>query len=528
MRIQAQSARWLVIIALLTYWALSLNRLDALPTVREDEPWQTAPGYSLWTRGVYGSELFADFAHMGERYYLFQPTFSILLGLAARLWGLGLFQIRIVPVALGALTICLTYIVGARLAGRTVGAAAIFLMLLWRWSVSTPVHASGVTLLDESRIARYDTLVPVWGMAACYLFLIATQSQRMRYFFLAGIFVGLAGLAHLYGLFWLPAFALVLLWQSGLKTFHERPLYLLIVGALVIWTPWLIYITSGWGDFVAQTAHYANRFDLLNPNFYLDNIWREPQRYGLARTTLSFALLQPGVWLLWLGAPLSLFWLWRRLRCMPALRALAVPALLFPVVFALLLKFKIVGYLLSVLPLFALLVAYCSTQWWRLNSRPLRALMMVGALLLSLDSALGIVYQQRLAAQSTSYHEFMREVRAIVPRPARVVALHQYWLGLAENDFRSYTDLIFLTNARYTPTPQTIDQALELIAPEVFIVDAILGDVIARSEDTADFDSQTGELASRYHAYMTRHRARELGQVNDKTYGTLIVYALSP
>ena len=116
--------KW-VVVALLAYWAISLSGLDAFPTVRDDEPWQAAPGYSLWTRGIYGSELFADFAHMGERFYLFQPTFSILLGLATRLWGLGLFQIRVVPLALGALSMCLTFALGARLLSQTAGLVAV-------------------------------------------------------------------------------------------------------------------------------------------------------------------------------------------------------------------------------------------------------------------------------------------------------------------------------------------------------------------------------------------------------------------
>ncbi len=592
----ASAAHRLIIVALLVYWAISLNRLDALPMVREDEPWQTAPGYSFWTRGVYGSELFADFAHMNQRYYLFQPTFSLLLGLAARLWGLGLFQIRIVPVALGALTICLAHLVATRIGGRAVGVATVYLLLLWRWSASTSTFASGVTLLDQSRIARYDTLVPLWGLAAWYAFIVAQQSQRRRHFVLVGVFVGLAGLAHLYGLFWLGVFVIVL-WS---KSCHEsykavagdsksrlpgfqpiarlrghnivvrvggrsangslgaisiastqflkepEKLFVLIrvlctirgkkisqlcwivFGALVAWTPWLLYIAAGWDDFVAQTINYANRFDLLNARFYLDNLLHEPLRYGLARATLVQAVSQPGVWLLVLGVPASLVWLWRCAQTKPTLRVLLVPALVLPIAFASLLLKKTEGYSLSVLPIFVIAVAYVAIQLWQSRHHAMRVALLIVAFALALDSAWGIANQQRWATESTSYREFMAQVRAVVPRPARVVGLHQYWLGLAENDFRSYTDVAFLTSPDYTRNPRTIDQVLEMIAPDILIVDAILGDVIACGDDPTCRDANSAELAMRFHLYMNRHHTREVGRVTDKTYGALIVYAVSP
>jgi 4-amino-4-deoxy-L-arabinose transferase-like glycosyltransferase len=514
-----------MILALLAYWALSLNHLDALPMVREDEPWQTAPGYSLWTRGIYGSELFADFAHMNERYYLFQPTFSILLGLAARLWGLGLFQVRVVPVALGALTLCLTFAIGARLAGRGVGIAAVLLELLWRWKVSTPILASGIPLLDESRIARYDTLVPVFGLAGLYIFMSA---RRSRDFFLAGIFAGLAGLAHLYGLLWLPILALILFWKLRLNIFREPPLYQIAAGAFVAWLPWLIYVLSGFDDFVAQTANYSYRFDLMNPNFYLNNLIHEPPRYGLGRTTIQRALLQPGVWLLILGLPTALVLLLRHFRAgaQRELISLLIPAVLFPSAFGLLLWQKIPGYLLSVLPLFALVIACAGVLVWTDGARRpvLRALLLICATAVALDGVGGMIQQQHAAAENTPYHTIAARLREIVPRSGRVLALHQYWFELAENDFRSFTEVVFLTFEQYSPRPQTTFDALELVAPDIFILDPILGNVIARGD--ADEESLRG-VASDYYAFMDRHHARELGRVEDKTYGTLIVYALS-
>ena len=51
-----------------------------------------------------------------ERHYLeFMPLMSLLQGAASRLFGLGVFQMRVVPVALGMLTLILTYAVARKL-----------------------------------------------------------------------------------------------------------------------------------------------------------------------------------------------------------------------------------------------------------------------------------------------------------------------------------------------------------------------------------------------------------------------------
>ena len=66
---------------------------------------------------------------------------------------------------------------------------------------------------------------------------------------------------------------------------------------------------------------------------------------------------------------------------------------------------------------------------------------------------------------------------------------------------------------------------LEQVRPNVFLLDPILSDVLGQGEDS---EATANEMAGQYRAYMERHQARELGRVSDATYGTLIVYALSP
>ena len=87
------------------------------------------------------------------------------------------------------------------------------LLLLLRFAGGADV--TGVPLMDIGRIARYDIGVPVFGLAALWLFNHAERrAHRPRaplWYAASGAAVGIAGLIHMYGLFWLPVFLLRML-----------------------------------------------------------------------------------------------------------------------------------------------------------------------------------------------------------------------------------------------------------------------------------------------------------------------------
>ena len=51
---------------LILFWGLSLWKLDRYPAVNDDEPWTVLPGYSLFTRGVFGSPWMAGYYGMTD------------------------------------------------------------------------------------------------------------------------------------------------------------------------------------------------------------------------------------------------------------------------------------------------------------------------------------------------------------------------------------------------------------------------------------------------------------------------------
>src|SRR5262249_38326304 len=160
-------------------------------------------------------------------------------------------------------TLILTGVLGARLFDAWVGALAVVLLVFARWTGLTYVQLTGIPLVDLARIARYDPLVPVLGLAALHAWLSARDSGARAWYLAAGVLAGLAGLAHVYGLFWIPAL-LLLTWRDG----RRSRLGWLIAGAMLPWLPYLGYVLTDLPAWRAQTAGYAERFGLLDPRWY--------------------------------------------------------------------------------------------------------------------------------------------------------------------------------------------------------------------------------------------------------------------
>ncbi|MCB0154274.1 MAG: hypothetical protein KDF65_05710, partial [Anaerolineae bacterium] len=167
----------LSLILILLFWAAGLTHLDRFPKIHEDEAWQAAPGYTFWAEGHFGTELFAGFYGMEEHYYGFMPLFPILVGGALHLFGLGLFQARLVPLILITLSLALTHRLGSKLFSPWHGTLAVAILVGWRVAGPFAHLPSGIPLADVARIVRYDSAVPLFGLAALLL-LVQTLNQK--------------------------------------------------------------------------------------------------------------------------------------------------------------------------------------------------------------------------------------------------------------------------------------------------------------------------------------------------------------
>jgi hypothetical protein len=287
------------------------------------------------------------------------------------------------------------------------------------------------------------------------------------------------------------------------------------------WLPYAAYVLGDLPDWRGQTAGYGNRFELLNPAWYLDNLVQEYHRYGPGLGPLGPGiLLRVGFWSLVVALPASLGVLARRaLRCGDlAARAVVVPAILLPLLFALLIHLKLVNYTLLELPLEAIAVAWGAVTLWRrlARRRPARLLLVGVVLAVCTEGTLQLLRLETQAAQATPYAVFAQRVRQYVPAGAHVLGLHTYWFGFEDLEYRSFLVPLLLADEG-----QPLDQALESIAADTLLLDDRLRAYFALSGAASATDRQ------RFETWLQRHQAHLVASVDDPTYGHMQIYHLT-
>jgi 4-amino-4-deoxy-L-arabinose transferase-like glycosyltransferase len=512
----ARRARWAVLAALLVFWGLALWNLDRYPPIHFDEATILEPGFQLFYKGVYGAPMYTGFYGQERLYLEVPPLMSLLQGASTWLLGVGVWQMRYLPVVCGLFTLALTAALALRVAGPAAGVAAAWLLLLWKWTPSDlDFLGSGLPLLDVSRIARYDILVPVFGLSAFLAWLRGRAGARPWLLFASGLLAGLSGLANVYGAFWIAALGLLTLLDNG--TGRLRRLAALLAGAAPPVLGWAAVLALHPDETRGQFIKHAGRFDLLQPSFYLENVLNEAHRYFLGvRDPATY--LRLGFWLAVLGLPASLAWLALRWRHAQDARAawLLAPALVLPALLALLDSEKRFYYLIVAIPVFAVIVAWAATETYQAASRNWRGLMAGAAALLALQGALGVASQQGLARQSVAPATVYAQLRDVVPAgPGIILGSPQLWLGLPATNFRSIV-LPFLLSLEVNPKPVPFETALNDIDPRIVLMDPEL-----RHSISADYGPPFWD-------FMTAHHARVIGQVPGYEGHGVTVYELEP
>lgn len=505
-------ARVLIYCASLLFWLVSLLNLNRAPVIHQDEPWILSPGYKLFTQGIYGSDLFTGFHGMEHHYLQFMPLMSVLEGICTRTAGVGLIQLRFIPVALGVVMLALVYRLGRQVASSQAAAVAVLLLLTWQWTGGGGrALGTGILLVDLARIARYDLLAAVLGLAGFAVYLAARRRSRPPLYFCAGLLIGLAGLAHPYGLMWLGPVAVLEV------TAVRRGLLFLGAGTLVVWLPWLLFVASNWGDYVGQVYHDRALFSVFDPGFYFSNLISEPQRY-------HFDPSLGGPWLLLAGVPLA--WLWLVLDSIHNKKgqglALAAAAFVLPLLFGLLLAHKTINYLLTIVPLVSLVLGAGLERL--LTSRAI--LSRAGAALLLLGIAgqgtLAIVQMQQRAAQMEPAEAELGRLRSIIPEGARVLGHPQYALAFDLADYRSFVLPFYFSDPDDDREPISLYAALERIAPDYILYDPAI-DAVFADRSTALHNAWNND----FQHFLQAHHAQVVGTVFDQEHNSIRIYRLS-
>jgi 4-amino-4-deoxy-L-arabinose transferase-like glycosyltransferase len=480
----------IIIVAALICWysAATLPYLGNFPLIGRDEAQIAAPAYKLASQGVYGQDLYTGYYRSEHYVYEFLPIHPLLLALCFELLGLGAWQGRLVSVLCGLAIVLLTFALGRQLYNAVFGLLAAAVLCLARLSLEPRV--SGLLLLDQARIMRYDIVVPVWLLLSLICFYWAHRRNLRLGYLGTGLLAGLATLSHIYGAFILAVFMVALLWHEGWRSLRQAAIYLIIGGWMLAMLPWLLYAAQDPAAYYGQTLldQAAGRFELLNPRFYWNNLINEPRRYGRLVRGQSSSLLQPrvGIWLMMAGVPVANFLLcrqiWRRNTLSLPDRLLLITLPVLAGLMGLLVTEKRFDYIVLVLPFLALQIAFAALAVWRWAARHARVwrwLCVVVCVATVLEAAAGVVRSLRVAQSASPYMQFTQDVGQLIPPGARIMAVHMYWIGLAEFDMRSL-DLPFrFSNPNYyKPQALTMEQAMQQIAPTYLLVDPLIENYI--------------------------------------------------
>jgi 4-amino-4-deoxy-L-arabinose transferase-like glycosyltransferase len=522
MKFKRGSAQIMALSLILTFWALTIIHIDRVPPLHDDETWILSPGYKLFTAGVFGSDMFTGFHSMEHHYLQFMPLMPTLQGASLLLGGIGAFQMRFVPAALGTLTVALTFAVGRRLLPHSGAILAILFLIFWPWtSPSVPTFTTGIPVLDITRVARYDILAPVLGMAAFLAFIQARLTSRLRYDFAAGILGGLAALSQSYGVFWVVGLTAALLVDRLLSSRPglTRHLTAFIAGAACMCLPWALILAFNWNDFINQQLMQPERFDMLNARFYLSNLLNEPRRYLYG----SPRLIPTGAWLL-IAIPAALCAMFvhaqkhRSSRTGWLLTMCTVLALLF----ALLLQPKGPFYLPSIAVVFALAIAWLIT--WLNRSRWRSVRVAVGfAVMLTLGYGMfAAIRIHAVAADTSSPQLLMSQLQRTIPATARILGKPPYWLAFPSAEYRSIALVLLASNPERNREAISFEAALAGVAPDYVLLDA---DTERAMENATS--SMWRTYAEGFDAYFRRHNARLLTTLYDNDGRSIKVYQLN-
>ena len=431
--------------------ALHLASLTVYPPVFIDEPWYANAAWNWRQTGINFDTMHAgvldQFGYEWMR-WPFIGNAPWLIAFAAL--GLGLFQARLVSWVFGVILLGATFLVGRQKYGVITGALAALLL-----SLSQP-------FLQASHYARPDIMLAAFIMIAYGMALAAFHSDRRWLHFAAGLLWGLAIDIHPNALMFAPGLAGLYAVTYGARVLRRAEAWLCAAGGLL---GLAYYVVSH--VLPSPSAYLAvNRFmfggshgapvQTLQPLGLLTSFLQEIGRYHFYENNLEFALI---------GASIA----YLTIRRLKADRLLLVFVGATFACFVLFVGNKHDVYAILFYPFLMLMVAEALTSLLRAPaSTPLARGFLAALLALLLVNGAQHFIRPVVRNRGYNYYAVTEQIRSVIPQGARVIGLPNWWLGLADYDYRSSLSLTYY----HLYNGYSLTEGLEAMRPDVLIVDS--------------------------------------------------------
>jgi 4-amino-4-deoxy-L-arabinose transferase-like glycosyltransferase len=469
--------------------------LTRYPVVFIDEPWYANAQWSWLRAGTSFNSMNFDWPCLGNLPWV--ASFAM--------FGLGLFQARLVSWCFGLLLLLATVWVGRRSYGLLTGGLAALLLSL------SPAYT------QASHYVRPDIMLAVVVMVAFGLAHKALTEERWWTHLLAGLLLGVALDIHqnaaLFGL------GLVAMYWVTYRRhmFRRRGTWLCAVGGLLGIGYYLaVHVLpnpEGYALFMRFSLSTTNQPPIrtLSLMSWIAAAAHEVGRYHFFQNSLDFALIGAGI------AYLSA----RRSRND---RLLVVFVAVTFVAFVLFIGNKDDIYAVLFYPFLMLMVAETLVALIRSECGLDPRRVFAGSLLLMLLVSSGIRFARPLVQnRGYDYCAVTERIRSVTPPGARVMGLPFWWLGLADYDYRSSMNLTYY----HYLNGYSLTEGLQVIRPDVIIIDDLLRGMLG---DRDGFPPGPGfsvyDLPGReFWRFMSQH-GRKLLEFTDPWHGRLEIYAV--
>jgi 4-amino-4-deoxy-L-arabinose transferase-like glycosyltransferase len=245
----------------LVYFHNALPYLTTLPRVNVDEPWLMERAYQVLKTGAPRQPMYGL-----DHAYLLQPGYSYLLAGWMGLFGIGIWQARLLSVLLGAGILAAAGATATRLGGY--GAGLLTAMFL----------AADSSFLGGARDARTDIPSLFFAALAIGCF-VRGRDGRWPWFVASGAATGAAMLCH-GNAYWVA----VTLLLCYLVDHWRRPFAIAgcvyLLGFTATFGPYVAVLLTHAAEFRKQLGNFAgDRVPGLSPAFVWQQIGREAERY---------------------------------------------------------------------------------------------------------------------------------------------------------------------------------------------------------------------------------------------------------
>jgi len=438
-------------VVIAAFVTVAAQRLATVPVPEGDESFTLQVPYEMLYRGKLALPMLRYLGgNIENAWHSYIPVYFVILSEFHKLFGFGLAQGRAFNLMTAALTLLMIYLIGRRLFD-------------WRAGLITVVMLVGdQTFLERSRLLRDDYAAAAFALLAFYLYEIAEERKKTRWYVASGLAAGAGVMSHTNMLYMLGAICLLILIRDGWRALSSKKLYIFVASALAVMAYEIVYDIIDYKNFLLQNRGDDVHFRILEYKGWLHNLFEERLRYqkwyqgsvlfpGLPHFTLRVFQVLTVVAIVYLLIVFARRIKRGNLLADPRARVLLVTGVV--VLFhAVIVSHKRIYYMAHMAPWFALcvgvLVRDVLSQIGRLRAAQWpRARLAYGAAVAAV-AILAAVYGYQLARQTNLYlakvldpnlatfAEYASVLRSIVPEDLCPVAVQNpsVWLAFPEKD----------------------------------------------------------------------------------------------